>query len=31
MIGIVFNTVHNIRPDCPPENVDAMFCAVDTC
>ena len=23
--GFVFNTVHNIMPDCPPENIDAMF------
>lgn len=27
--GFVFNTVHNILPDVPPENIDAMFDAVD--
>ncbi len=27
--GYVFNTVHNILPDVPPENVMAMFEAVD--
>ena len=27
--GFVFNTVHNILPDCPPENIDAMFRARD--
>jgi len=27
--GFVFNTVHNIMPDCPPENIEAMFRAVD--
>ena len=27
--GFVFNTVHNILPDVPPENVVAMFEAVD--
>lgn len=27
--GFVFNTVHNIMPDCPPENIDAMFRALD--
>jgi uroporphyrinogen decarboxylase len=26
--GFVFNTVHNILPDVPPENVVAMFDAV---
>ena len=26
--GFVFNTVHNILPDVPPENVVAMFEAV---
>ena len=26
--GYVFNTVHNIMPDCPPENIIAMFEAV---
>jgi uroporphyrinogen decarboxylase len=25
----VFNTIHNIMPDVPPENVVAMFEAVD--
>ena len=28
--GFVFNTVHNILPDVPPENVIAMFEAVKT-
>jgi uroporphyrinogen decarboxylase len=27
--GFVFNTVHNIMPDCPPENITAMFEALD--
>ena len=27
--GFVFNTVHNIMPDCPPENVEMMFRTVD--
>jgi uroporphyrinogen decarboxylase len=27
--GFVFNTIHNIMPDVPPENVVAMFEAVD--
>jgi len=27
--GFVFNTVHNIMPDAPPENIVAMFEAVD--
>jgi len=27
--GFVFNTVHNIMPDVPPENIAAMFDAVD--
>jgi uroporphyrinogen decarboxylase len=27
--GFVFNTVHNILPDVPPENIIAMFGAVD--
>lgn len=27
--GFVFNTVHNILPDVPPENIVAMFEAVD--
>jgi uroporphyrinogen decarboxylase len=27
--GFVFNTVHNILPDVPPENVVAMFEAID--
>ena len=26
--GFVFNTVHNILPDVPPENIVAMFNAV---
>jgi uroporphyrinogen decarboxylase len=26
--GFVFNTVHNILPDVPPENVIALFEAV---
>jgi uroporphyrinogen decarboxylase len=26
--GFVFNTVHNIMPDVPPENILAMFEAV---
>ena len=28
--GFVFNTVHNILPDVPPENVVAMFDAIKT-
>jgi uroporphyrinogen decarboxylase len=27
--GFVFNTVHNIMPDVPPENILAMFAAID--
>jgi uroporphyrinogen decarboxylase len=27
--GFVFNTVHNILPDVPPENIVAMFQAID--
>jgi len=27
--GFVFNTVHNIMPDVPPENIIAMFEAID--
>jgi uroporphyrinogen decarboxylase len=27
--GYVFNTVHNILPDVPPENIAAMYAAVD--
>jgi uroporphyrinogen decarboxylase len=27
--GFVFNTVHNIQPDVPPENIMAMFDAVE--
>ena len=27
--GFVFNTVHNIMPDCPPENINAMFEALE--
>ena len=27
--GFVFNTVHNILPDVPPENIAAMFEAID--
>lgn len=27
--GFVFNTVHNILPDVPPENSIAMYSAVD--
>jgi len=27
--GFVFNTVHNIMPDVPPENVIAMFEAIE--
>jgi uroporphyrinogen decarboxylase len=27
--GFIFNTIHNILPDVPPENVVAMFEAVD--
>jgi uroporphyrinogen decarboxylase len=26
--GFVFNTVHNILPDVPPENIIAMYDAV---
>ncbi len=26
--GFVFNPVHNILPDCPPENIVAMFAAI---
>jgi uroporphyrinogen decarboxylase len=28
--GFVFNTIHNILPDVPPENIVAMFEAVET-
>jgi len=28
--GYVFNTVHNILPDVPPENIVSMFEAIDT-
>lgn len=27
--GFIFNTIHNILPDVPPENITAMFEAVD--
>jgi uroporphyrinogen decarboxylase len=27
--GFIFNTIHNILPDVPPENIIAMFEAVD--
>ena len=27
--GFVFNTIHNILPDVPPENIIAMYAAVD--
>jgi len=27
--GYVFNTVHNIMPDVPPDNIEAMFEALD--
>jgi uroporphyrinogen decarboxylase len=27
--GFVFNTIHNILPDVPPENIEAMFEAVE--
>ena len=27
--GFVFNTVHNILPDVPPENIIAMYDAVN--
>ena len=27
--GYVFNTVHNILPDVPPENIIAMFKAIE--
>ncbi len=27
--GFVFNTVHNIMPDVPPENIEAMFEAIN--
>jgi uroporphyrinogen decarboxylase len=26
--GFVFNTIHNILPDVPPQNIVAMFDAV---
>jgi uroporphyrinogen decarboxylase len=26
--GFVFNTVHNILPDVPPENIIAMYDAI---
>jgi uroporphyrinogen decarboxylase len=28
--GFVFNTIHNILPDVPPENIVAMFEAVES-
>ena len=27
--GYVFNTIHNILPDVPPENIVAMFDAIN--
>jgi uroporphyrinogen decarboxylase len=27
--GFVFNTVHNILPDVPPQNIAAMFEAIE--
>jgi uroporphyrinogen decarboxylase len=27
--GFIFNPIHNILPDVPPENIVAMFEAVD--
>ena len=27
--GFVFNTIHNILPDVPPENIVAMYDAVE--
>ena len=27
--GFVFNTVHNILPEVPPENIEAMYAAID--
>ena len=27
--GFIFNTIHNILPDVPPENILAMFKAID--
>ena len=27
--GFVFNTIHNIMPDVPPQNIEAMFSALD--
>lgn len=27
--GFVFNTIHNILPDVPPENIEAMYAAVN--
>ena len=27
--GFVFNTIHNILPDVPPENIVAMFDAIE--
>ncbi len=27
--GFVFNTIHNIMPDVPPENIEAMFAALE--
>jgi len=27
--GFVFNTVHNILPDVPPQNIVAMFAAAE--
>lgn len=28
--GFVFNTVHNILPDVPPQNIEAMYAALDS-
>jgi uroporphyrinogen decarboxylase len=27
--GFIFNPIHNIMPDVPPQNIEAMFEAVD--
>jgi uroporphyrinogen decarboxylase len=27
--GFVFNTIHNILPDVPPQNIVAMFDAIE--
>ena len=27
--GFVFNAIHNVMPDCPPENIAAMFDALE--